>query len=221
MATKRRKAIKNRRLNTSDNLEKIVRKNARDVNNLLNTLAKGDIVKRVPSVRGRLQKNVKIKVPRDMTSWASKQLVNRLDTKVLSAWNKQSNKVVIKDNLSVSKLMNINKALEDFKKSKLSTKQGISEAVSKTKESLQRIVDKEIDYKDVNRFYEMLTFEPFQYFVDLDFTPSDLWITIQDAKENNDSEVAFIKRLEMYAGTLNDLDDRFMAKRLYDKYVVK
>ena len=156
-----------------------------------------------------------------MTSWASKQLVNRLDTKVLSVWNKQSNKVVIKDNLSVSKLMNINKALEDFKKSKLSTKQGISEAVSKTKESLQRIVDKEIDYKDVNRFYEMLTFEPFQYFVDLDFTPSDLWITIQDAKENNDSEVAFIKRLEMYAGTLNDLDDRFMAKRLDDKYVVK
>ena len=71
--------------------------------------------------------------------------------------------------------------------------------------------------EDAEFYYDMLGDDDFDYFADK-IGASTLWQLIDEAIEMNDTEDSWLNRLGNYI-TLNDLDIRDRAIRLYNKYV--
>lgn len=155
-------------------------------------------------------------------TWATRKLKNRLDTQTINAWNKQTNRIKIPSNITITQLKAIQKAIDMFNKSKTSTHKQIKEIKKSTKESLRKTLsleDREIDEEDTEILYSMLSDNDFQNLVDK-IPASDIWATIQDAVEHNDSQNNFIKRIENLIDFGNDIDLKNSAIALYDKYVI-
>lgn len=153
-------------------------------------------------------------------TWSSKKLMNRLDTNILKAWSIKG-KIKLNNNLTNTQLKAIQKATKQFLESKTSTNKGIKSVKESTKESLKNSLslDNELDDEDVEEMYNMLSNNDFDYFNEK-VGASTMWVIIDDAIEQNDSEEGFLERIERYAMTLNDLDVKEKARRLYEKYVV-
>ena len=155
-------------------------------------------------------------------TWATKKLANRLGSMKLKAWSKKG-KIKLKKNISRTQLIAINKAINQFLSSSTSTKKGIKDVREKTIESLRATLSKDVEemsYEDAEQFYEMFGNNDFQVIADK-IGASALQACIEDAIEEGDSENDFVKRLEIYGGvSMNDLDLRESAKRLYEKYVM-
>ena len=151
-------------------------------------------------------------------TWASKKLFNRLDVSTLKAVKR--GRVNITKNMTMTQLTAVRNAVDQFLRSKTSTKKGIKQVSRQTKESIKRTLslEREIDDEDVEDFWRMFEENDFMYFAEK-IDPSTLWIIIEDAKENNDSPEQFVERLRQYT-TVNDLDERERAIRLYNKYVL-
>ena len=153
-------------------------------------------------------------------TWATKKLANRLSSNKLKMF--KNGKIKLSKNPTKAQLIAVNKAINQFLSSKTSTKKGISETRRKTIESLRGTLStdvEEMSYDDAEKFYEMFGENDFQTLADK-IGSSALQACIEDAIESGDSESDFIKRLEWYGGvSMNDLDMREAAKRLYDKYV--
>lgn len=151
-------------------------------------------------------------------TWASKKLFNRLDASTLKAVKR--GRVNITKNMTMTQLTAVRNAVDQFLRSKTSTKKGIKQVSRQTKESIKRTLslEREIDDEDVEDFWRMFEENDFMYFAEK-IDPSTLWIIIEDAKENNDSPEQFVERLRQYT-TVNDLDEREKAIRLYNKYVL-
>ena len=153
-------------------------------------------------------------------TWATKKLANRLSSNKLKMY--KNGKIKLSKHPTKSQLVAVNKAVTQFLNSKTSTKKGISETRKKTIESLRGTLSSDVEemsYEDAEKFYEMFGESDFQTIADK-IGSSALQACIEDAIENGDSENDFIKRLEWYGGvSMNDLDMREAAKRLYEKYV--
>lgn len=153
-------------------------------------------------------------------TWASKKLMNRLDTLSLKAWTK-GGKVKISPSMSKTKLAAIHKATSQFLASKTSTKTGIKSVRSKTIESLKESLSldgKKVSDEDAEAMYDMLGNKDFDD-VASQVDASALWSFIDYAKEKNLSENEFVSLLVKY-GMSNDLDMREKAQRLYQRYVL-
>lgn len=154
-------------------------------------------------------------------TWASKKLANRLSQNKIDMW--KNGKIKLGKNPTKTQLTAVNKAINQFLKSKTSTKKGIKSVRESTIESLRGTLsteDKEMSYEDTEMFYEMFGDNDFDFV--RDFVPaSTLQDVIEDAIEESDSENSFIKRLEAYSDvSFNDLDLRDRVKNLYEKYVL-
>ena len=153
-------------------------------------------------------------------TWATKKLANRLSSNKLKMY--KNGKIKLSKHPTKSQLVAVNKAVTQFLNSKTSTKKGISETRKKTIESLRGTLSSDVEemsYEDAEKFYEMFGESDFQTIADK-IGSSALQACIEDAIENGDNENDFIKRLEWYGGvSMNDLDMRETAKRLYEKYV--
>ena len=155
-------------------------------------------------------------------TWASKKLADRLDTKVLNAWNKQG-KIKINKTLTNTQLKAIQKAIQQFMTSQTSKVSGIKKVKESTLDSLKATLSKdiELDEMDVESAYEMLSNKDFDYFNNADRVgASTMWALIEDAKEYEQSEDTFISRLLNMYDSSNDLDAIERAKRLYDRYIL-
>lgn len=155
-------------------------------------------------------------------TWASKKLADRLDTKVLNAWNKQG-KIKIDKTLTNTQLKAIQKATQQFMTSQTSKVSGIKKVKESTLDSLRATLSKdiELDEMDVETAYEMLSNKDFDYFNNADRVgASTMWALIEDAKEYNQTEDTFISRLLNMYDSSNDLDAIERAKRLYDRYIL-
>lgn len=155
-------------------------------------------------------------------TWASKKLADRLDTKVLNAWNKQG-KIKIDKTLTNTQLKAIQKATQQFMTSQTSKVSGIKKVKESTLDSLRATLSKdiELDEMDVESAYEMLSNKDFDYFNNADRVgASTMWALIEDAKEYNQTEDTFISRLLNMYDSSNDLDAIERAKRLYDRYIL-
>lgn len=153
-------------------------------------------------------------------TWASKKLINRLNTKKLKAWGK-GGKVKINKNLSKTQLIAVQKAINQFLSSKTSTIKGIKEVRNATIDSIKSTLSSEkrgrVTEEDAEFYYEMFESDDFNYFADK-IGASTLWQLIDEAIEKNVSEENWISMLSSYI-TLNDLDMRERAIRLYEKYI--
>lgn len=155
-------------------------------------------------------------------TWASKKLVERLDTKILNAWSKQG-KIKVNKTLTNTQLKAIQKATQQFMSSQTSKVSGIKKVKESTLDSLRATLSKdiELDEMDVETAYEMLSNKDFDYFNNADRVgASTMWALIEDAKEYNQSEDTFISRLLNMYDSSNDLDAIERAKRLYDRYIL-
>ena len=154
-------------------------------------------------------------------TWASKKLANRLSSNKLRMWSK-GGKIKLGKNPSKSQLLAVNKAATQFLNSVTSTKKGIKATRQKTIESLRGTLSSDVEemsYEDAEKFYEMFGERNFQTLADK-IGSSALQACIEDAIEQGDSQDDFIKRLEWYGGvSMNDLDMREAAQKLYEKYV--
>lgn len=155
-------------------------------------------------------------------TWATKKLSNRLSSNKMRMWSR-GGKIKLGKNPTKQQLLAVNKAVNQFLESQTSTKKGISRTRQKTIESLRSSLsteDKELSYEDAEKFYEMFGEDNFSNIADK-IGASALQAVIEDAIEENDSSNDFIKRIEMYAGlSMNDLDIRESASKLYEKYVL-
>lgn len=153
-------------------------------------------------------------------TWASKKLINRIDTKTLKAWDK-TGKIKVNKNLTSTQLKAIQKATEQFLASKTSRIKGIEETKKATINSIKETLSEEnrerVTEEDAEFYYDMLGDDDFDYFADK-IGASTLWQLIDEAIEMNDTEDSWLNRLGNYI-TLNDLDIRDRAIRLYNKYV--
>ena len=153
-------------------------------------------------------------------TWASKKLMNRLDTISMKAWSK-SGRVKISPSMSKTKLAAIHKATSQFLESKTSTKPGIKSVREQTIQSLKATLSlegKKVSNADAEAMYEMLgnkDFEDVASHVDA----SALWSFIDYAKEKNKSDNQFITMLINH-GMSNDVDMREKAQRIYERYVL-
>ena len=154
-------------------------------------------------------------------TWATKKLANRLSSNKLKMWSK-GGKIKLGKNPTKAQLLAVNKAATQFLNSATSTKKGIKATRQKTIESLRGTLSSDVEemsYEDAEKFYEMFGESNFQTLADK-IGSSALQACIEDAIEQGDSQDDFIKRLEWYGGvSMNDLDMRDAAQRLYEKYV--
>lgn len=156
-------------------------------------------------------------------TWASKTLANRLSGSLIKSWNKSTGKVKFNKNMTATQLIAINKALNQFLKSKTSTRKGIEEVkrkqIEKIKSRKELEEDTLISDEEAESLYNIFGDEDFNRLTDK-IPSSALQAAVEEAIEENDTEDDFIKRLTWYSSVeMNDLDMRESAIKLYDKYV--
>lgn len=204
MMKKRRRAIKQRRQPTKEDIRQ----------------------RKYRQVKKLSQKaNVKLKNLRRVTkegTWASRKLKNRLSTKRLKAWSKIG-RINVNKKLSVTDLKMVEKAINQFLASKTSTRKGIEEAKNRVRDSIKTTLNEEgydLTDEEADTFYSMLEDEDFNYFADK-VGASTMWAIMDDAIEYNESDSKFANRIERYVATINDLDTLEKVQNLYNKYLRK
>ena len=203
MMKKRRRAIKQRKRPTREDIRQKRYKEVRKLSQKVNTRLKS------------LERKIK------SGTWASRKLKNRLSTKRLKAW--KFDRVNVGKNISTTDLKMIQKALEQFLNSKTSTKRGIEDAKDRVKESIKTTLNEsgyDLTDEEADTFYSMLEDEDFNYFADK-VGASTMWAIMDDAIEYNESDTKFANRIERYVATINDLDTLDKVQNLYNKYIRK
>lgn len=212
--------------NSKNQLYKQVQKQVIETNRRLEKLSRGyDVNKAVRNPKtGRFErasKEVK-RVSYERGTWASKKLINRLETSTLDAWS--GGKVKISKDMTITQLTALQKAINQFMASKTSTLKGIQSVKESTKASLKVTLSdedlKEITEDEVETMYNMLSDTDFKFLYDK-VGASTAWSLIEDAKENNDTENGWINRLKRYAFEINDVDMKAKALAIYNKYIMR
>lgn len=155
-------------------------------------------------------------------SYASKKLRKRLDTEVLKSWSMdKGGKVKLSKDLTATQMMAVNKAMRQFLASKTSKARGIEQTRKETIKSLRKTLSQEggelIDEEDAEFFYDMFADNDFDFFAEK-IGSSELQMIIKDSIDAQDSLDDWINRLSLYI-TMEDLDMRERAERLYNKYI--
>lgn len=162
-------------------------------------------------------------------SWASKKLMNYLDTdRQKHTWNKRTGKVMYKKGMTGTQMSGMINLLNNFLMSKTSTHKGIKSVKGVTIDSMKILLsdwddeenkplqptDEELDF-----LYGLLLDGDFCYIVKLnDYSTSPVWVGIMDAIDNHDTRGQFIRRLVNIVSN-NDIDTQEGLGRIYDKYV--
>ena len=215
-------------INSSKNqLYKQVHKQVIKTNRRLEKLSRGyDVNKAVRNPKtGRFErasKEVK-RVSYERGTWASKKLINRLETSTLDAWS--GGKVKISKDMTIVQLTALQKATSQFMASKTSTLKGIQSVKESTKASLKATFSDDEDFKDITEdevetMYDMLSDTDFKFLYDK-VGASTAWSLIEDAKESNDTDKGWINRLKRYAFEINDVDMKAKALAIYNKYIMR
>lgn len=223
---KRYKRTSSSKTISKNQLYKQVQKQVIETNRRLEKLSRGyDVNKAVRNPKtGRFErasKEVK-RVSYERGTWASKKLINRLETSTLDAWS--GGKVKISKDMTITQLRAVQKATNQFMTSKTSTLKGIQSVKESTKASLKATLSdedmEEITEDEVETMYSMLSDDDFKFLSDK-VGASTAWSLIEDAKESNDTEKGWITRLNRYAFEINDVDMRAKALAIYNKYIVR
>lgn len=155
-------------------------------------------------------------------TYASKKLFEKLSSKPLKTIS-SSGRIKLKKNMTKTQLLAVNKAVSNFLNSQTSTKKGIEQwkknQLEKIKSRFSEQDEIEFTEEDAEDFFEMHGENDFQFFANK-IGDSLLQQIIYDSIRENDSEDDFLERLSYYTGeSMNDLDLREKAIRLYEKYI--
>lgn len=212
--------------NQKQELYREVKKQVIETNKRLERLSRGyDVNKAVRNPKTgrweRISKEVQ-RVSYKYGTWASKKLIDRLETSILDAWS--NGKVKIRENMTITQLRAVQKATSQFLSSKTSTLKGIQSVKESTKASLKATLSDEdlveLTDSEVETMYNMLSDTDFSFLSDK-MGASTAWSLIEDAKDNTDTEEGWINRLTRYAFEINDVVMKSKALAIYNKYIVR
>lgn len=145
-------------------------------------------------------------------TWATKKLNDRISNYLYDG------EIKINKNMNTQELRLVNKAIQNFLKSKTSTVKGIMEIEKQTKQNISNIVtdfdEEDLTNDEVNTLYDFFSDPDFQDVIQY-IPPSDLYILLMDSKRNNDSTEAFLRKIEMYI----DKDSLYSDSDMKDKLI--
>lgn len=185
---------------------------------------KGDIILVKDGKRVRLKVTKRARYP--VGTWATKKLESRLSDIDI---NIRSNKIKISENINSNKLIKLNKALRLFLNSQTSTVSGIQEVEKQTKQNIRNILSDfdedtgdifEPSNKDIEKMYDLFGTDDMNTITDY-IPPSDFFVILNQAKEENDSNVKFLNRIRSILDdeTVNKDDDLAEALvRTFNKF---
>lgn len=159
-------------------------------------------------------------------TWASKQLITRLDSGKLNILTKDGlidiNKI---QNLNQTQMTNINKAMDQFLRSKTKSIQGINAVVRKKRQDLIEKSDnagwvKSLTNKEVEDLYRIFDDEEFNNLSE-HIKYEQIWNKVIEAKEKDFTEEDFIEELQLYTdpAVMNDEDVLDSMRSIYNKYI--
>lgn len=166
------------------------------------------------------QRLVRIEQVFGRNTWASKKLMQKLDSEKLNAWT-SSGRIRLNKKMSVIELTAIQKATQNFLNSQTSRIKGIKDVRKKQIEQLQKrfnVEEIELTFEDAEKFYEMQGDDAYNYFRKF-FKASELEAIIQESIIERDSEDDFIIRIKRIMSESNDLDFKINAIKLYENFI--
>ena len=159
-------------------------------------------------------------------TWASKQLISRLDTNKLSIINKKG--LIDMDKigwLTETQMTNVNKAMDQFISSKTKTIQGINAVVRNKRQWLIEKSDnaqwvKGLTNREVEDLYRVFDDEEFENLSEK-IKYETIWDTVVEANKKQWSEQEFIDELQLYTDPayINDDDVLDSMSDIYNKYI--
>lgn len=159
-------------------------------------------------------------------TWASKQLISRLDVAKLNLLDKDG--LINLDKiqyLTQTQLTNVNKAMDQFLRSKTKSIQGINAVVKKKRQDLIEKSDnpqwvKSLTNKEVEDLYRIFDDEEFKNLSE-HVKYELIWNKVVEANEKGLSKEDFIEELQLYTdpSVMNDGDVLDSMESIYDKYV--
>lgn len=165
------------------------------------------------------QRLVRLERTYGQDSWASKRLASRLDTEKVQAFTNQG-RIRLNQSMSINQMLAIKKATEQFLSSKTSTLSGIKKIIPEQKKGIEKLLadGKEVDEKDIETVYEMLSDEDFNNLKDKIRYDALVDLMI-NAKELKQTQAQFRQQVEQYIIEGNDMDFVARLERLYDKFI--
>lgn len=151
-------------------------------------------------------------------TWASKKLTQKLD----KYYNPKTKKISVPKGVNKFDLKFISKVLDNFLNSKTSTLAGIADVEETTKNSISNIVDDidNIDGNDIETLYDFFNNSDFQDVTQF-IPPSDIYVILADSKAKNDSDDAFLRKIEQYIdkdSLYSDSDMKNKLLKIYNKF---
>lgn len=175
---------------------------------------------RVVRLTGRVNKRInEINLKYGKESWATKNLISRLDVKGINVI--RGGRVKIPKTLSEQKLKLVESALNKFLGMQTSSVKGIEQVIKKQKKNIKVSLSDEnveITDKEAETLYTFFDDKDFQLISNY-LTPSEIWGLLNWAKTKNKSENQFINEVKNYINFGNDTDMVNALSSLYNKYV--
>lgn len=215
----------------SNSLRKRVEKKVRQVNKRLERLDRGiDINRAVRNPRtGRMErkgtitfineKGKRVKIyQKNYVSYKGSFATKKLS--VLDQYNETTNRITLRGNESYQELIALDKSTRNFLNSKTSTITGIKEVEQNIKQNIANKLDEfDLTKDEVETLYNFYEDEDFNYirkYID----PSELWVFMERAREENMEVQDWLKDIEDYIGSDafgRDEDLRDKLINLYNK----
>lgn len=152
---------------------------------------------------------------RKVDTWAGRELRDRLDKSTIKAWH--NNRVSISKDMNITQLSNIHKSITKFLRMPTSTQAGINEQKRRTLKGIKNFAD--VSDKDAENLYRLL-------FGQISLTdliePSELIILCIEAREQNDSQDDFLRRIQSYLANpdIKDEDIIISVRHIYNNFVL-
>lgn len=159
-------------------------------------------------------------------TWASKQLISRLDTNKLNLINESGLIDMDKiSSLNETQITNLNKAMNQFINSKTKTIQGINAVVRNKRQWLIEKSDnaqwvKSLTNREVEDLYRVFDEEEFENLSEK-IKYETIWETVVEANKKQWSEQEFIDELQLYTDPAYINDDNVLDSMsdIYNKFV--
>lgn len=158
--------------------------------------------------------------------YASKELINALKDNPNVIINRSKKTQILKlktANISPAQARYIQKSLKKFIQNKTSTPMGITDVRRRSRETLKdtltQLTDEAISDSDLDDFYDLVVEDDYKYFADKVPDSLEIFILMNEARDQNLTEDGFIDLLKKYM-TINSEDARQRASRLYNKWAI-
>lgn len=157
--------------------------------------------------------------------WAGETIKDKTEYYLVNTWRNYEKRIGIRFNKNTITDEQIDATLaymNNFLKSKSATVRGVKRIMTKQQESLKQTLstdDKELTIEESKSLYKLFDDKDYNYITK--FIPeSDLFVLLQDAKENKDTEEQYFKRVENYITIGEDDDLREALLNLYNRWVL-